>query len=546
MNTNRKMENPEIIIREFVWDLLEQWRGIIATGLIFAILTMGAKYALDFTALKAEQQAAIEEMNQEHTLENLLKDAGVSKLSKTIHYFKRWQDNKRYYVNSLIMHVDSTKEQRLILSYYVKDAEDGQADIASIISYYLNMQSDDALTGKLSEVIEGHPDKQYVRELFLNPSTSGDSFGSVSPASGVFTFIMVLPDNADSKAIESVITEHLASSVDEISSWAGKYTITQLPTQTMTVDSQIRRDAQHTAYANMAAAELSFNKNYRTLKDEDKIQADNIIREELKEMILNGDWSFNSSDTVTGDNSAQTNDAEADSAETMEGEETDDVLASDAGTGENIDDILEDIMMEESVMDETVSPRPVFAVIGFLLGCFLYAGLYFCRCVFFNRFRNEEEVETMTGIHSFGSIFQYPYNTPLQRFLHDEKVYARRHGESGDPMEAAARIADSVAVRAGRQGLKDLSLIVLGEPSVQADRILRKQNSILAEKGSVQIRMYNADKGASSFKEEELAEMPPVFLAVLSGISRPDAMQKVLSRLQEYDIPVIGTEFLEG
>jgi hypothetical protein len=97
---------------------------------------------------------------------------------------------------------------------------------------------------------------------------------------------MVLPDNADSKAIESVITKHLASSVDEISSWAGKYTITQLPSQTMTVDSQIRRDAQHTAYANMAAAELSFNKNYKTLKDEDKIQADNIIREELKEMIL--------------------------------------------------------------------------------------------------------------------------------------------------------------------------------------------------------------------------------------------------------------------
>ena len=330
MNTNRKMENPEIIIKEFVWDLLEQWRGIIATGLIFAILTMGAKYALDFTALKAEQQAAIEEMNQEHTLENLLEDAGVSTLSKTIHYFKRWQDNKRYYVNSLIMHVDSTKEQRLILSYYVKDAEDGKADIASIISYYLNMQSDDALTGKLSEVIEGHPDKQYVRELFLNPSTSGDSFGSVSPESGVFTFIMVLPDNADSEAIESVITKHLASSVDEISSWAGKYTITQLPTQTMTVDSQIRRDAQHTAYANMAAAELSFNKNYRALKDEDKIQADNIIREELKEMLLNGDWSFNSSDTVTGDNSAQTNDAEADSAETMEGEETEAAEATEA------------------------------------------------------------------------------------------------------------------------------------------------------------------------------------------------------------------------
>lgn len=546
MNINRKMEDPEIIIKEFLWDLLEQWRGIIAVGLIFAILTMGAKYALDYTSLKAEQKAATEEMNQDHTLESVLEEAGVSTLSKTIHYFKRWQDNKRYYVNSLIMHVDTTKEQRLILSYYVKDAGDGQADIASIISYYLNMQSDDAMTGKLSEVIEGHPDKQYVRELFLNPSTSGDSFGSVSPVSGVFTFTMVMPENVDSKAIENVITEHLASSVNEISSWAGEYTITQLPSQTMTVDSQSRRDAQHTAYANMAAAELSFNKNYRALKDEDKVQADNIIREELKKMMLDDDWSFNSSDTVTMDDLSQSNDAEADSAEAMDGEETDDLLAADDGTGENMDDILGDIMTEESVLDKTVSPRPVLAVIGFLLGCFLYAGLYFCRCVFFNRFRNEEEVETMTGIHSFGSIFQYPYNTPLQRFLHDKKVYARRHGESGDPTEAAVRIADSVAVRAGRQGLKDLSLIVLGEPSVQADRILRKQNSLLSEKGSVQIRMFNADKGASSFKEEELAEMPPVFFAVLSGISRPAEMQKVLSRLQEYNIPVIGTEFLEG
>ena len=61
-----------------------------------------------------------------------------------------------------------------------------------------------------------------------------------------------------------------------------------------------------------------------------------------------------------------------------------------------------------------------------------------------------------------------------------------------------------------------------------------------------EVRRIRADQGVSSINEDDFRTMPPAVIVLLSGITTPAMVSNLLLRLEEYDIPVVGTEFLEG
>ena len=110
----------------------------------------------------------------------------------------------------------------------------------------------------------------------------------------------------------------------------------------------------------------------------------------------------------------------------------------------------------------------------------------------------------------------------------------------------AKKTALAIAARAGHIKAEGVSLITLGKSGIWEERILSRQKKILSEERNLEVRRIRADQGVSSINEDDFRTMPPAVIVLLSGITTPAMVSNLLLRLEEYDIPVVGTEFLEG
>ena len=152
----------------------------------------------------------------------------------------------------------------------------------------------------------------------------------------------------------------------------------------------------------------------------------------------------------------------------------------------------------------------------------------------------------LTGVRSYGGIYEYPYKSLPARFAHCKMVYNLRHKKAGRPEMDAKKTALAIAARAGHIKAEGVSLITLGKSGIWEERILSRQKKILSEERNLQVRRIRADQGVSSINEDDFRTMPPAVIVLLSGITTPAMVSNLLIRLEEYDIPVVGTEFLEG
>lgn len=503
MNEQIIMEKQGVAIVDYFWRLLEQWRGVLLTGLIFAVLMGGVGYTRSVKEYQAAVKAQAEQKKNvvTSTAEETMENPAV----KALTFYVDWQEKKDYYENHPVMRIDPTCEERLILRYLVRAENTEETDLPLVIGGYMSMANDEAFVPAVRDCFPPDIPEKYLRDIIqVSLLTDNEQIAGVNGRG--MNIVVSLPPRSDFEydedAIEKAITDYVTGRQRIMSGKLGDFSISLLSRDHNLTYNQSRVDQQYTAYQRMIGAEQTFNNAYTTLDSSNT----RIVNEVIKEGDVRGWlWNFRSEKA------------------------------------------------QKKVEEATAEPAPIarprvskrYPVLGFLVGLILYAGILFMHMIFVREIRDAEEISSMTGLRSFGGVYAFPYSGFPKGFFHDRFVYNFRHREAARPFVEAGRIAQKIAARARHQGVGEISLIVTGKNSDWARQIVASQVKVL-EQEQIRAAVIPAEKGLASINEKSLNDMTPAVLVLQSGKTTPATAVSLLVRLGEYDVPVLGTEFLEG
>lgn len=509
MNEYWTAEEQELDLIDALWRILEQWRGLVAAGLVLAILLTGAKYGLDLISYRSSL------LQDGKAITERLDDNYETPVLKTMMAFGQWRNKKNYYDNSFLMKIDPSNEKRLLIRYYVAPGKTENADINTIASYYTKIQADNRLVNKIIEATGTEADSRYVREIISITSSSTEVQTSLSGGT-LLSVSVILPRQFenDREKIEQAVTDCLTDVRKQIRGELGDFDIRLISSTVVQLDNQARLNDQTAAYSDMTTTENTFKNLYNALSEDE--------REQVDELILSSE----------------------DSASPQE------IRNLAAGIpDQEMTDAAEDLQSDvtDAETSELPAPRPSakLALLGLIAGMILYAAVYVCWLAFRRRIRTHGELGKMTGIRSYGGIYEYPYRTAPGRFLHSHSIYLLRHRKAKKAGVDAKKIAQALAVRAGHLNLDEITMIILGETTQWNERITQYQQKLLEEGGVKAFRVL-APQGALSMEEADFSSVNAAFLILLSGETSAETACDLLFRLKEYRIPVLGTEFLEG
>lgn len=481
----RILEEHSIDSYDFAKRLLEQWRGILVIAIICAVLFPGLKYFLDLRSYRAAMTGL---QTEEAVKPN-------DSILQVLNAHKLVTQRREYFEHSYLMQLDASKEKCLSLNYYVSKPEGSQTDLASVCANFENLLSADSYYEVVKGAFGTSKELHYISELC---STELD------PEVSSFLVSVILPEGIDAGAVAAAVDNYVLGSQAEVSGKMGEF---YLQNTSSTVEQKndtevIRKQTE--IFTSLDTLKLSFDNAYAALSEEDQMI--------VNELISSGDY-----------------------LEVLEAEMNENLSEGEAAK------------IDLSRLSAAIKPQlnKKFIVVGFLGGIILYIIVYFLIFVFSKRFSSEKEIEDTIGLPSYGGVYRYPYKNPVMRFVHSKKVYQWRHKASGTPKEAAAAIAAQLLRKAEQMDVSRLSIISLGQENAFVKEVLGYQKHLL-KSAHADAALTNLNGGVHALRDEVFDRETPVFLAIISKSAKYDMAGELLSRLGELNVPVIGTEFIEG
>lgn len=212
MNTSDNIVN--INLKEYFWSLLEQWKCVIAAGLVFAVLVPVALSLKDSRA-RNNELATFQElasMSREEMLDTLNKDEREMVLSN-VYRDQLLKNQSSYNDNSIFAGMDSDKF--VVLHYsFVSDG-----DSAQICSAYASALRDSETIAVVRKNLSDEykdADEGYIRELIM---VSGE---------GCVDLMVIMPEGTNEASLASGIEARIEEIHSEIEKALGKHTITYI------------------------------------------------------------------------------------------------------------------------------------------------------------------------------------------------------------------------------------------------------------------------------------------------------------------------------
>lgn len=154
--------------------------------------------------------------------------------------------------------------------------------------------------------------------------------------------------------------------------------------------------------------------------------------------------------------------------------------------------------------------------------------------------RNEDELENATGIRNFGGIYEYPYTSKLDLFLHDERIYRlrRRKGKQSD------QITDDLLAKMEYLNSTQVTFLTLGKTTDKILEITSKQKKAIRVKDKTVLNLHFANVLEDS-TDSMFSDMKNVFLVLIGNTTKWEDVQRLLLKFKEYNIHIIGSEYIE-
>lgn len=501
MNEYSVVDEQEIDLIDFLKSMLEQWKGLLFVGILCMFLLPGLKYVKD--ELKDSSAGIISgtDMNDNTSMEKIIASTnpGVA-----LNYYVTWQQFTDTYEDSLLMKLDASNIRRLTLKYFIKSTDGGTDYIAS---YYSNLSTDEKFIGLIAKTMDVESvDLGYVADLL-----SVSSSGSMMNDGGNLKVTIILLDGVSEESVLNAVSEYLTTLAAENSNIMGEHNISLLSSGVVVSFDEDIIKLQGNAVSNIYNWKNSFFNIFKGLSDDEKIEVENVI-----ECLSNGELDYQD---VKEKYPAQT-----------ETEQLDDSTLNDQS----------DYPASNREAGSSRLFNRKYALLGFVLGLFLYVGCALAIQILIRRYRNGEEAANSLRLRSYGDIYEYPYHGFLA-FIHDKNVYTWRHKKKSGVED----IAKAICAKAKFGSTTKITCLVLGNANEvgmnRIDEIVKHVTSF-----GIEIKTKMTPDGVSSLSEEEIGKFSPILLTIISGQTRPAQALELIMRLKEYNIQIFGMNFIEG
>ena len=498
MNTQDLVKEQEIDIFDYALGLVEQWRGMLAIGLAFAVLLSGIKYVRDYSQYKVQYSQMLSSgtvVDHNNSAVSLEPDKENSINGALIAYIK-YQMALSYSENSILMRYSSGELSNYFFTYEIS-VNDPDSSVADFQNQYGSIDKSE-FYDVIRDVI-GEPENSYLGELIaINKDGSANIIVS-----------MILPDDVDVDALEDGISSVIEKYSVGIQNSFGRHSVKLVFKYQKSVDNDWLVGKQLDKYNEMVNNRKNYLSAYKALDDA-------TAQKELERLIASEDLQALLRERMIGEDEEQ-----------VETEEVIEVVANNPG-----------VTLQKPVISKKI------ALIGLLGGVLLYVCCYLVAAILSRRMRRGTELQECLGLRSFGAVYEYPYKSLLSRFIHDKHVYKFRHRkECSSVQDTIKKINNGIDSRVKYEKLEDVSFIELGKITDWSKTVVDSGKTSLSDK--TKLSLIELSTPSHDLKDEMLLSIKPVVMYISSG-TRLSEIAYLFTRLHDYKIPILGTVFMEG
>lgn len=490
MSTNSYQQiEMEINLKEVIWDLLEQWKAILITALIAAVLFCGAKYVKDVRSVEAVEQNKAEAEKYADTpaeerisavLEGLSDEDATAAMNMASQY--EWLDSQKAYLkNSILMNTDPTQQRVLKFVYYISGTEQNAAPITRAYSSYIGSRD---FVAELKKIIAPNSDDKYIGELIQTYSENANSEEELFP--NVLNIRIVMLDDTDADAVAQLVSKELSEQSKQLSERLAAHKLQRLLLEEATIYNYDGVNKKTNTIDGINNLQNTI-KNAETNLSEEQKNAANTIYAILKE-------------------------------------------SDEAGiVGENGEASVSEID-EESIEGSSARISKKFALLGFILGVLAYTFVYLLMLMGRKQVNYASDTENYTGARLLGEIYYFNEHKGLEKLTKSKFIEDIRYKGLKDEKEQIKKTVDTIAAVCKHAEVKDLAVLNLG------DNICDITEDI--EKKGIKTKKYNF----KDYKEEDLLDTKSMLLQIGDRTKLVD-VTRAISLCDEYNVKVIGSTF---
>lgn len=509
---DQRFREQEIDLLDLLLRLAEQWRGILIISVLFALLV-----------------SAVMLMKKDTTDPNTINDVQVTETTNVedvyqqictaLSQYANYMLAKNTYDNSIVNRNDYKNIINVTLKYRIEsvgsnkempsESDSDQSDIFMLTNLYSSIMDD----GDFSDAVLKEADRLWDD---VNPNSLGEIFGvsaaqdiySENSRTGLLTVSFKVPDDANTQELEKALTVALNKYREKISPMSAGHNIRLISMTSKNVDNNLLTSAQNKNYTDLIAAKNTYDKTVSALSESDKAL--------VKKIISDNEGSY-------------------------------DIAVYISSLDKELEAVKENAQKPKAPEVQPVQPpadnsfSAKYAILGFILGCFVYAGIYFMYFVFIRLVRDEYVLERTTGARNFGGIYEYPYAGCLQRFLHDKKIYAFRTRKG----KTAEAINEDIVSKLNYINTNRVNLISVGKMSNGSSTFADSQIKYLSDH-QLSVSQFNIEDDVNAVRDSQFTEMKDVIILLLGNKSKWANVCALYFKLREYGINIVGSEFVDS
>ena len=482
-HTYMKKKSDEIIVdlKEFFWQLLLQWKAIIALALIFMIVFSGLMYFKDSAAnnAKAESETTVE------TPEEILASLAVTDREpvQAALSTRKTLDNLREYIRvSPYMNLDPNRVNTLKISFAL-GCDSGISKQLSLA--YMNELTSFEVASAISDVWGKAYDADQVKEL-ISVVSGVPAEAEAEPDGNVMNVLVYIPEGMDAAKASDTMLKSIDEASGKLNSAIGSHSI-----------NVIGNDVQ-------VVSDLTFSKN----------QTD--VYNKLYSLTQQHTYYMNAMNIEQKDayNKLLLIDAEGDT----EGE-------------------------SEPAEPEKVSMFSVKnLLVGFILGCILYCGIYLLYFVFSGRMFSSYTVDKTFGLRKLGEY--YANNKEgIAGLLTSGIVFKRRYRGHLNLDKESDNVCDTIVN--AFDNIEDKRLLLVS--SKKAGKACEAFTEVLAEKvkdAGIEIARESIDLSEGITLNETAIKNSKKAVALIDiGKTTKNDVKEVCEKSYYCEVPIVGVVY---
>lgn len=490
MNSSNKYPiEVEIDVFDILWKLLMQWKAILIACIITALLASGAKYLKDSKAYKSALSEAEQTLlsknsiTTEERIADILDSLSPDQASPLLFILEQQEMigiQQEYLNNSIWINIDPASQRTVKVRYLLK--ADSNVDLQVLVDAYTARLRRESFITELREVIDPDAKLEYIYELV---SSWGGTIADSDVSSTMFTIQIVLPEDVDSKEPLRIVDLAIKATEKDLSEKIGSHSIRKSYTEDMHTYSQGAVD-RRTSIMNTINNLRNNIKNASSSLDEEQ----NKVLEEIKAIKS----------------------------------------AAYSGTEEiNVDSL------------KTPGFSKKYALIGFILGVILYAGIYSMLIIFKKNTLSASTVQSSTGVRMLGDIYMTDESSTLRKLLTSKRIMKWRYGTKLNKDNQIDAISSKINSICSHQDIKSPVFLLCGVDERFNSIIDLLKNKCKSEDKSEAVDCFNADE----MDENKLNTFKNA-IYVVSNKTRTDNLHNLVSLCSDYDVNAIGSIYLEA